>query len=356
MTVRRTALLILCLWAVAGCGSEGLSATPAEHEASTTGRETTTIEPERTTIGASEALDGAPLDQSLGSPFFSDGRSLWYSDFHQLARRDLVTGAWSVQDFPYPDGRIGSLAFSPDGKGALRGLAGICAEACEEGVDIELRAWTATTTSEPSDVPIEGTFVLDPGFFLMPLPEGGPPFGVANGSSTLLVFWEDGPSVQAVPGAYPLLCSTSSGPTGIESVLDTGADIPPRRVVTGPDLLRLTALAIPAEVDQLLADFDASAICTHDGMAVVGPTQAFELRDGTWSEVPSDVGVSLSRQHVIGLPAFGRDGAVVQAGLHANLRRDGSGWHLAGSSADRPSGYAVVGRGVASYPAGSTDG
>jgi hypothetical protein len=327
----------------------GLSACGDDGETTRTGQEGGTG-----AVGASDALDDAPLEQPPGSPVATDETSLWYTDFGQLARRDLESGRWDVRDLPFDREQIFSLVMVPDGAGGLKGLAGLCeADGCDEGVVSDLAAWSVGVEGDAQRVDIEVPVELSDSagnVITAPVAAGEQAaFRVANGASTLLVRWTDAPRVETVERALPTLCATPDGFVGVEDQVGGGQALAPKVVVAGPDLASLRPVETDPGAAGLLDGAEAAASCLQDGLAVVGPDAAYELREGRWTTVPSDVGEPLQRQLAIGLPVVDASGTLAQAGTVLNLSRDDRGWHALATWA-RPSAYGLIGGEVMSYP------
>ncbi|HMJ78691.1 MAG TPA: hypothetical protein VK507_22095 [Iamia sp.] len=328
---------------VAGCGRDDEPVDTAQ-EGEATGP-----------VAAANALEGTPLPQLLGSPVATDEASLWYSDFDQLARRDLATGRWDVSELPF-DQSISSLGFVSDGAGGLKGLAGLCEDdgGCDEGVISEVGAWRVTADGEPERVELEVPVPLsDVGgnVYFAPVTDGeSTVFRVANGTGTILVRWADAPQAEAVDRAFATLCPDGDGFVGVEDDTTSGQALAPKTVVAGPGLRDLAPVEADPAVDRLLDGIDGAASCLADGLAVVGPDEAWELQGGRWTAVPSDVGQPLQRQMAGALPVVDRSGTLAHAGTVLNISRDDRGWHTLAVQA-RPSSYGLIGGELMTYPA-----
>jgi hypothetical protein len=229
-------------------------------------------------------------------------------------------------------------------------VIGVCATTCEEGVERTLGAWSVTPELDVHKVGLD--LKVSDGAIVTPVSGGQPPrFSVADGTTTTLVTLAGKTaSTETVDRPIPLLCGTDDGLIGIEVAPPGGAAMAPMTIVAGPSLTKLQPVVVSDVQTTLLGSPDTSTLCGPGGtMALVGPDQASEYRAGTWSAVPSDVKVALGPQLPSGTMATVR-GRTVQAGTVANLTRDDQGWHLAAQGI-RPSGYAVVGNQIVSYPA-----
>jgi hypothetical protein len=300
-------------------------------------------------VEPADLLKSGPLNQAIGSPFVADQDSAWYSDFKRLARFDVKARTWSTVALPGGKGRIDSLAFAPDGSGGLRAVIGACASTCEEGVERTLGAWSVTPELDVRPLGLD--VKVSDGVIVTAVPGGQlPRFLVADGTTTTLVTLAGKTaSTETVVRPIPLLCGTDDGLIGVEVDPAAGAALAPRTIVAGPSLTKLQPVTVSDAQTTPLGSPDTSTLCGPGGtLALVGPDQASEYRSGTWNAVPSDVNVALGPQRPSGAMATVR-GRTVQAGTVANLARDDQGWHLA-AQGTRPSGYALVGTQIVSYP------
>jgi hypothetical protein len=308
-------------------------------------------------LAPAEALSAAPLAQLPGSFFVADTKAAWYTDFTSLARFDIASGEWAKAPLPFDPATVHSVAFLPDGSGQLDGVATICPKACgdSDGPSVTLQAWHADATGSTSVLKLNGLAPLDPDdnhLALIGTAEGTATFRALSGATTVAVtITGDSATATALPVPLPLVCPVDGGYLAVEDDATSGQPIAPKSIVSGPDLASLAPVATGSAAAALLNDVSSSTACTPEGLAIVGPTSAWQATglDASWTAVPSDVGIPLGHQLVAGVTvADGTD--LWSSGVQADLKRDPTGWHLAAGGSDRPSAYANLGGSVIEFP------
>lgn len=303
------------------------------------------------------ALDASPVPQRPGSGFVIDRDAVWLASGSALARLDRRSGRWTKHRYGVRSAQF--VRIDAGVPGVVRGIILACDGVCDdEGGRLTAHWFVAGGNGiqdsgrvDGADIGVGERFdaVGDPSPSTSEFLVGNHLVGISDTGVA---------SVTALPTGADLVCH---GPNGYVVVQDLpvaqgSLPVPPdQKVLVGRSASSLTAID-GGIAGPLLRSAESGSACLGDGLAIIGPSAAFEfsLERMRWVERPADIGISLERQRPRHPPVADAEGRVWVAGsVVANLLRDDTGWHLAdraSSTEAMPTAYAIDAGHVVRYP------
>jgi hypothetical protein len=281
-------------------------------------------------LAPAEAVSGAPL-AAWKKIVASDRNHLWMTDLDRLATYDRTTERWTVQDLPGAKNTVDQVVGSPVG-GQLALIVSTCSGPCarmRENLDA-IRVFRSTAAGLHEMALRNGPTSFG-GIYVVRTTATRAMFRTPSADTTWLI--DVGPrSTTATPSdtSLYLLCSTGTGFVAIESVKPDAAEaVPPQnipdvggghldalRVTAGPDLASMRPVQLVKEATQAMADrLRLAMACIPGGLALLRPNEAWELRDGAWSQKQATLSGTLYdviEPHLVPIPDGSLVGAAIQ--------------------------------------------
>ncbi len=318
-------------------------------------------------VAPEHALAEAPVQPAGGVPITADDDHLWLSDHEQLAVYSRHDQQWRTTELPWDRELLSSLKLVV-ANGELVGLAILCPSDCalvEETVEAEQAPVLADVVpfvledrpGEPlriRELDLEGEAPVAIASVRSSLPsttDGAARVLVDQvGTPALFTLTPERAQVETGPaGGVVYLCPSGDGWVAVERVahdaegavpwapLPEGWEQEPDdawRIVGGAELRAMQPMDVPEALRSTLADRVGQAfVCVPDGsVALVGASDAWELRDGRWVRAGSTVGdVVMGRQASQSFETD--DGRIIATTVDGTLTRSPDGeWGLRGDA------------------------
>jgi hypothetical protein len=289
-------------------------------------------------IAPTDAISHAPLS-GWKKIVASDDDHLWMTNFDQLATYDRTTRRWTSQDLPGARNTVDQVVGQPV-DGALAVLVSTCSGPCarmRENLD-GIRALRSTATGlQETTLPDAPTSFG--GIYAVGATGDQARFRIAAGGTWLVDVGPEGSTATHSGASTYLLCPTPTGFAAVESAnVDAPAAVRPSnlppvggteldalRVAAGPDPASLHPVQPAPGAAEAMADrLHLGMACLPHGLALLGPTEAWELTNGSWVHAEATLSGSLFdviEPNLVALPDGSLVGAAVERSTTGTWRR-----------------------------------